>query len=196
MTVRIFATTILVFFCTAAMAYEESSYRTVFRTEVVEVRHYPERVVAEVAYSGENSGFRILFGYISGNNKTAQTVEMKTPVTRSTKIDMTTPVTQTKSDDRMVMRFFLPASFTLETAPEPTDPAVTIRTVASGHFAAIRYSGRANDRNFAKHRIILLDELRASGLTPLGPAIRATYNGPFTPPFLRRNEAMYRIEWQ
>ena len=166
------------------MAYESSSYEVVFRAEGFEVRHYPERVVAEVAYSGENSGFHTLFGYISGNNKTAQAVEM------------TTPVTQTRADDQMVMQFFLPAFFTLKTAPEPTDPAITIRALASGHFAVIRYSGRANDRNFETHRKRLLDELHASGLTPLGPAIRATYNGPFTPPFLRRNEAMYRIKWQ
>ena len=178
------------------MAYEVSSYEVVFRTEGFEVRHYPERVVAEVAYSGENSGFRTLFGYISGNNKTAQAVEMTTPVTQSTKIEMTTPVTQTRIDDQMVMQFFLPAFFTLKTAPEPTDPAITIRALASGHFAVIRYSGRANDRNFETHRKRLLDELHASGLTPLGPSIRATYNGPFTPPFLRRNEAMYRIKWQ
>ena len=106
----------------------------VFRTEGFEVRHYPERVAAEVAYSGENSGFRILFGYISSNNKTAQAVEMTTPVTQSTKIEMTTPVTQTRIDDQMVMRFFLPAFFTLKTAPEPTDPAITIRALASAIF--------------------------------------------------------------
>ena len=174
----------------------------VFRNEGFEVRHYPERVVAEAAYSVENRGFRTLFGYIYGYNKTAQAVEMTTPVTQSTKIEMTTPVTQTRIDDQMVMRFFLPAFFTLKTAPEPTDLAITIRALASGdalasgHFAVIRYSGRANDRNFETNRRRLLHELRASGLTPLGPAIRATYNGPFTPPFLRCNEAMYRIEWQ
>ena len=74
------------------MAYEGPSYEVVFRTEGFEVRHYPERVVAKAAYSGENSGFRALFGYISGNNKTAQAVEMTTPVTQSTKIEMTTSV--------------------------------------------------------------------------------------------------------
>ena len=57
------------------------------------MRHYPERVVAEVAYSGENSGFRTLFGYFFGNNKTAQAVEMTTPVTQPIKIEMTIPVT-------------------------------------------------------------------------------------------------------
>ncbi len=105
-------------------------------------------------------------------------------------------MTQTRVDDQIVMRFLLPAFFSLETAPEPTDPAITTRALASGHFAVIRYSGRANDHNFETQRKGLLDELRASGLTPLGPAIWATYNGPVTPPFLRRNEAMYRIKWQ
>ena len=107
---------------------------------------------------------------------------------------MTTPLTQTKSYDLVIRHFFLPAPTTLKTVPEPTEPAVTIRPVASGHFAAIRHSGRSNDRNFAKHLNMPLDELSASGLTPLGRTIRATYHGPFTPLFLRRNETMYRID--
>ena len=121
---------------------------------------------------------------------------MTIPGTQSTRIEMTTSVTQTRVNDQIVMQFFLPAFSDLKTAPEPTDSAITIRALASGHFAVIRYSGRTNDRNFETHRKRLLDELRASGLTPLGPAIRPTYNGPFTPPFLRRNEAMCRIKWQ
>ncbi len=84
MTVRTFATTILVFFCTAALAYEEASPKIVFWTGVFDVRYYPERIVTKVSYSGENSGIRILFGRISGNNKTVQTFQMKTPFTRST----------------------------------------------------------------------------------------------------------------
>jgi hypothetical protein len=29
-----------------------------------------------------------------------------------------------------------------------------------------------------------------------GQPVRATYNGPLTPFFMRRNEAMIRIEWE
>ena len=109
---------------------------------------------------------------------------------------MTTPLTQTKSYDHLACLFIRLVSFTLKTVPEPSEPAVTIRTVASSYFAAIRHSGRSNDRNFAKHLDMPLDELSASGLTPLGPTIWATYNGPLTPLFLRRNETIYRIDWQ
>ena len=28
-----------------------------------------------------------------------------------------------------------------------------------------------------------------------GPAIRATYNGPFTLPMMRRNEVMFKVSW-
>ena len=30
----------------------------------------------------------------------------------------------------------------------------------------------------------------------IGPAIKATYDGPFTLPNLRRNEAIYQVSWK
>ena len=30
----------------------------------------------------------------------------------------------------------------------------------------------------------------------LGPSIKAIYNGPFTLPIMRRNEAMFKVEWK
>ena len=30
----------------------------------------------------------------------------------------------------------------------------------------------------------------------IGPAIKATYDGPFTLPNLRRNEAIYQVDWK
>jgi hypothetical protein len=134
----------------------------------------------------------MLFGYISGANKASEKVSMTIPVTQSEKIDMTVPVTQGEGD---YMRFFLPANYTLETAPIPTDPAVEIVVVKGGYFAVHGYSGRANDKNFEDARRKLLDQLSRDGVVSTSDVIRATYNGPFTLPFKRRNEAMVEIKW-
>jgi hypothetical protein len=67
-----------------------------------------KRTVAEVTYGEEDSGFRVLFDYISGANKGSKEVEMTIPVTQSKEIDMTVPVTQSTTDGKMSMRFFLP----------------------------------------------------------------------------------------
>ena len=90
-----------------AMSYEEPEYNIVKKTDVYEVRQYRKRTVAEVIYGKEDSGFRMLFDYISGSNKGSKEVEMTIPVTQSKIIDMTVPVTQSLTDGKMSMRFFL-----------------------------------------------------------------------------------------
>ena len=176
-----------------AMAYEEPRYDIIHKADGYEVRKYYDRVAAQVTKaSSSNKAFRTLFGYISGANQTSEKVSMTIPVTQSEKIAMTVPVTQ---GDSGYMRFFLPASYTLETAPKPTNPDVDVVVVKGGYYAVYSYSGRANDKNFFEARTVLLGRLNKDGVVTASEAIRATYNGPFTLPFNRRNEALVRIEW-
>jgi DNA gyrase inhibitor GyrI len=176
-----------------AMAYEEPRYDIVHKADGYEVRKYYDRVAAQVTKaSSSNKAFRTLFGYISGANQTSEKVSMTIPVTQSEKIAMTVPVTQ---GDSGYMRFFLPASYTLETAPKPTNPDVDVVVVKGGYYAVYSYSGRANDKNFFEARTVLLGRLNKDGVVTASEVIRATYNGPFTLPFNRRNEALVRIEW-
>ena len=74
-------------------------------------------------------------------------------------------------------------------------PDIKISTIKEGHFAVIQYSGRASDNNFLKHRDILNQKLLKDNININGPAIRATYNGPFTLPMMRRNEVMFKVSW-
>ena len=178
-----------------AMSYEEPVYNIVKKTGVYEVRQYKKRTVAEVIYGEEESGFRVLFDYISGSNKESKAVEMTVPVTQSREIDPTLPVTQSASDDEMSMRFFLPAQYSTQNAPEPNDERVKIIDLPEEYFAVISYSGFASDSNFEEHHKELKAALDKDGIVIKGPPIKATYNSPFTPPFLRRNEAMYPLEW-
>ena len=178
-----------------AMSYEEPEYSIVKKTDVYEVRQYKKRTVAEVTYGEEDSGFRVLFDYISGANKGSKEVEMTIPVTQSKEIDMTAPVTQSMTDGKMSMRFFLPMQYSKQNAPEPNDERVRIIDLPAEYFAVISYSGFASDGNFEEHYTELKAALDKDGMVIKGPPIKATYNSPFTLPFLRRNEAMYPLEW-
>jgi len=178
-----------------AMSYEEPEYSIVKKTDVYEVRQYKQRTVAEVTYGEEDSGFRVLFDYISGANKGSKEVEMTIPVTQSKEIDMTVPVTQSTTDGKMSMRIFLPMQYSKQNAPEPNDERVRIIDLPAEYFAVISYSGFASDGNFEEHYTELKAALDKDGMVIKGPPIKATYNSPFTLPFLRRNEAMYPLEW-
>lgn len=177
------------------MAIEEPKYTVLRTTDLYEIRDYADRVAVEtIQGDGENGAFQRLFKYISGANVQSSKIAMTVPVTQSTKIAMTAPVTQSTGKDGTVMRFFLPASYTMDTSPVPSDDRVKLVLVRGGIYAVHRYSGRSSVKNFNDAAQTLFDALRRDGLTAVGVPIKATYNGPFTPFFLRRNEAMVRID--
>jgi hypothetical protein len=178
-----------------ALSYEEPKFTTIKKTDVYEVRRYEKRTVAEVKYGEEDSGFRVLFDYISGANKGSNEIDMTIPVTQSEEIDMTVPVIQSSTGGKMSMRFFLPKKYSKQNAPEPSDKRISIIELPEEYFAVISYSGFASDSNFEEHYKELEVALKQDGLVTKGPPVRATYNSPFTPPFLRRNEAMYPLKW-
>ena len=165
-----------------AMAVEEVKYETIKVNEVYEVRKYSDRLAIETLSTNQNSGFRKLFNYISGNNQ------------KNEEIKMTTPVTQVKKNGNMTMQFYLPSRFNRENTPDPSSSDVKLLNIKGGYYAVIKYSGRASDNNFIKHKDILEEELKKNNILILGPPIKATYNSPFTLPMLRRNEAMFEID--
>ncbi len=178
-----------------SMALEEPKYQILKSNGKYEVRKYNDRLAVEVEYSNQDSGFRYLFNYISGENTQSEKVNMTVPVTQSVKIDMTAPVTQSKENGKMVMQFFLPSKFTFETAPNPTNNRVSLVVLEGGVYAVIKYSGRLTDKNFQKHYEELKDYLIKDKINFIEPAIKATYDGPFTLPVLRRNEVMMKINY-
>ena len=166
-----------------SMAYEEPNYEVVQKNEIYEIRKYSDRLAVETINFGFENNFRKLFNYISGRNENNE------------KIKMTTPVTQFVKNGNMSMQFYLPSKFNLNNVPEPTKDNVKIINIEGGYYAVIRYSGRANDKNFINHKDILLQELRINNINVLSPAIRATYDSPFTLPMNRRNEAMFKVQY-
>jgi len=177
------------------MSYEEPKYKTIKTTDVYEIREYDDRLAVEIEYSNQDSGFRYLFNYISGENKSSEKVKMTVPVTQSVKINMTTPVTQSSQGGKMKMQFFLPSKFTIKNAPQPTNERVNLIIIKGGVYAVISYSGRLTNRNYSKHYKQIINQLNKDNIEFIEPAIRATYNGPFTLPIFRRNEIMIKINY-
>ena len=163
------------------MSYEEANYEVVKKNEVYEIRKYSDRLAIETDISNEGNSFRKLFNYISGNND------------KNEEIKMTTPVTQMQKKGNMTMQFYLPSRFNKENIPSPSNPDVKILNIKGGYYAVIRYSGRASDKNFIKHKSILENELKKDNMIILSPPIKATYDRHFTLPMNRRNEAMFEI---
>lgn len=178
---------------------ENQPYKLVSQTGDVEIRRYPEHLVAEARVPGpfENAGnhaFRYLFGYISGQNTSAESIAMTSPVVQqasrpsSTKIAMTSPVIQEAEGDEFVVAFVLPEGFTAETAPAPTNPRVVLRTVPARLTAAIRFSGRWSNASYEKHLQELREVVAAAGKQTSGEPRFARFDPPYTPWFLRHNE--------
>ena len=176
-------------------ALEETSYRVLSANQIYEIREYDDRLAVQTNQkNGQNDAFRKLFKYISGSNTSSVKIDMTTPVTQSVKIDMTAPVTQKFQDGKLVMNFFLPRKFQLKTAPQPLSTDLSIVVIKGGKYAVMKYSGRSTFRNFEKHSKLLLKALSANKIKAIDYPIKATFNGPLTPFFVRRNEAMIRID--
>ena len=186
---------IAIFYTNISMALEEPTYSIVKSNENYEIRKYSDRLAVEVEFSSESSGFRYLFNYISGENTTSEKVNMTVPVTQSAKIDMTAPVTQSNKDGKMLMQFFLPSKFTIDTAPTPKNKMVKLVILEGGYYAVLKYSGRNSDKNYLNRLSELKDYLEKDKIVMLDNGTKATFNGPFTLPILRRNEAMIKIKW-
>ena len=180
---------LILIFCTLfilqysrVMANEEVKYEIIDKNEVYEIRKYYDRLAVETSRAGTDSNFRKLFNYISGRNETQE------------KIAMTTPVTQVEKKGNMTMQFYLPSKFNSENVPNPIREDVKIINIEGGYYGVLRYSGRASDNNFLKHKQILEKELKKNNISIISLPIRATYDSPFTLPMNRRNEAMFKVE--
>lgn len=179
-------------------AAPEPKFRTILEQAPFEIRAYDELVVVKTPNTdGSNDAFGRLFDYISGKNSGEREIAMTAPVlntpTKGEKIAMTAPVLQRRDrGQKSEMMFILTDNFTLQTAPRPSDPNVTLSTLPSRHMAVVRYSGSMT-KGANKNETMLRDWIEEQGLTPIGPSEVAGYNPPWTLPPYRRNEVLIPI---
>ena len=204
--VNIFSLLIFIFWGTNLSALEEPKYSVLKEYENFEIRNYDSYLVAEVDIEGSynktgNEAFRILAGYIFGDNQSSTKMNMTAPVESeaiqsSEKMNMTAPVFSNKNFNGYTYRFVMESKYTQETLPVPNNSKIRITEIKDRVMAVISFSGRWSQKNFEKHEQILVNDLKNAGIGVASEAIYARYNAPFTPWFLRRNEIMFEIEYK
>jgi hypothetical protein len=185
-----------------ANALEEPGYSVIEKHGKFEVRQYESYIVAETIVDGNfkeagNEGFRRIFKYISGKNRSSRSVRMTAPVNikqTSEKISMTAPVNIQKTEGSWIITFFMPSEYSMDTLPEPEDSTVVLKVVQAQKVAALRYSGTWSKDRYEHKKTMLLNWMKDNSLSPAGEPILARYNSPFSLWFLRRNEVLIPIE--
>jgi hypothetical protein len=92
-----------------------------------------------------------------------------------------------------MVAFVMPAEYSLDTLPTPTDPRITIREIPSQVAAAKAFSGRWSEHIYQEQLADLCKAVAQTGLAIVGPPRFARFNPPWTPGFLRRNEVVVPV---
>jgi len=168
---------------------EEAPYFVLSKADdpAIEVRRYERLVLVSASMptgldGKKNKPFRQLFNYITGSNE------------QSNDIPMTAPVFMDDQGTDSRMSFVLPQEYTLATAPQPTNPDVSIHGLSNLVVAAIRFNGRLTEDNIQRNREVLEQWISTQPYTVAGSFMAAGYNPPFTLPSFRRNEVLIPVE--
>lgn len=181
---------------------ERQRYEVLTRFSGFELRRYAPHLVAEVEVDGSfaaagNRAFGVLAAFISGRNSTRGSVAMTAPVVQeqaSANIAMTSPVVQeAAAPGRHVVGFVMPAEFTAETLPAPSDPRIRIREAPAQVAAASSFTGRWSEAIYDEQLAALRRAVVREGYREVGPPRFARFNPPWTPWFLRHNEVVLPV---
>lgn len=163
-------------------------YRLVKRQGAIEIRFYPEAVMASVAspsstYRGSaNRSFGRLAAYIFGGNRDSE------------KIAMTAPVHMELAPGGSTMSFVMPERYGLDDLPRPNDSVVELRRTSAEYVAALRFGGFVSDAAIQARSEELVRALDALGIRRRGSVRFLGYNPPFQW-FRRRNEVIVGVDW-
>ncbi|MBR71437.1 MAG: heme-binding protein [Rhodospirillaceae bacterium] len=205
---------LLIFFSTSLIAgcsvvgirssYEQPSFDLIDElNSYTYIRRVPSLLVAETTVDiadydqSRNVAFKRLFKYISGSNRTQSDIEMTVPVESSyisEQISMTAPVESIRTaEGQMRMRFFLPAEYSYQTAPKPTDQNVNLVKIPAQSQAVLRFNGQANESIVESKTLELLKILDNSGWGIIGDPSAYFYDPPWTISIFRRNEIVISV---
>lgn len=151
---------------------ETPEYKVLKTIEDVEIRLYPNMIVAKTALPGNSfdkqgsDGFRTIAGYIFGGNEKSQKIAMTSPVVMSI-------------GDSATMYFVMPKSYKQTDLPTPNSPQVKIVEESAKTLAVITYGGFSSDEKIENHRSKLAAILTKNEIKTKGDFMYMGYNAPW-----------------
>ena len=169
------------------MANEQPDYTVIKKDNEFEIRQYTNFLTATVETEGERDdaigkGFRILFKYISGENKNKESISMTVPVMQ-----------KSTGANKWNVSFVVPKKFNLQNVPQPDNQSVKIINNPNLKVVVITFSGLFSDSNIKENEAKIRNYIKEKGLKIEEPAIYAGYNAPWTLWFLQRNEVLFKL---
>ncbi|WP_145087287.1 SOUL family heme-binding protein [Aureliella helgolandensis] len=193
---------------TARAGYESAEYETIETDGKYEIREYPDLMIVatttKIDAQGRDGSFMKLFRYISGANEAKQKISMTTPVFME----------NDRAESEVQMGFVMPSEVAAGSVPTPSGEDVVVRKRAGGRFAVLRFSGRLSAKLAKEQEAKLRAWMKSKGLEADVPnhasetatavpqtamsdssgVEAASYDPPFTPAPLRRNEVLIRLK--
>ncbi len=169
------------------MANEQPDYTVIKKDNEFEIRQYTNFLTATVETEGERDdaigkGFRILFKYISGENKNKESISMTVPVMQ-----------KSTGANKWNVSFVVPKKFNLQNVPQPDNQSVKIINNPNLKVVVITFSGLFSDSNIKENEAKIRNYIKEKGLKIEEPAIYAGYNAPWILWFLKRNEVLFKL---
>lgn len=164
---------------------EQHNYKVIKKFDKFEIRKYDAALFSSVKLNkkgykeSSSEGFRILAGYIFGDNDAKE------------KIAMTSPVVMELGDSSKMM-FMVPKNYNLKNLPNPNNSKIVFEKEEVKIIAAIRFDGWADDEKIEKYKTILMNELANEKLNFINKFSFLGYNPPYEI-MNRRNEVVVEL---
>ena len=164
---------------------EQHNYKVIKKFDKFEIRKYDAALFSSVKLNkkgykeSSSEGFRILAGYIFGDNDAKE------------KIAMTSPVVMELGDSSKMM-FMVPKNYNLKNLPNPNNSKIVFEKEEVKIIAAIRFDGWADDEKIEKYKTILMNELANEKLNFINKFSFLGYNPPYEV-MNRRNEVVVEL---
>lgn len=171
-----------------------------------ELRQYDPMIVAETIEPGAHdaavsAGFKRLADYIFAKSRPGEKLAMTAPVTSSSAGAPGTPAPRDadaieramgSAQGRWAVRFVMPSIYRKSTLP-PAGDEIAIEQVGERVVAVAKLDGTPSEAHWADATEKLLYWIESIGRTPAGPPEYASYNSPFIPAPLRRDEVIIPV---